>query len=125
MQYVLSPHCLTNHMDQSFLDANLSVFAPYIKEIDDDLPIFDIMIGRGSKPGWYRGSVAIFLPDNTVQAAAEDRSADIAIQRAFSYLAKKITFQEQAKKLLQAKIRDSKGLTSTLGKTTSKSKVHH
>lgn len=83
--------------DQLYIDHLITKLAPYFGETDDDLPIFDIIIDHGTKPGWYRSSVAIFLPDAAFQAHAESQSAEKAVKAAFDGLTRKVTAHTPAK----------------------------
>lgn len=94
---------IKNSNYEGTIDELLKLASPYLSEVCDDIPVIDILIGPGSKAGWYKASVAIYLDDATLKASSEHLSGSAALQRALSYLAEKISYHEQSKRHYQSR----------------------
>lgn len=87
------------------IDSLLNLASPYLSEASDDIPILDILIGSGSKPGWWKASVAIYLDDDTLKASSEHHSPNAALSRTLEYLAQSVMLHVQSKKHYQRLVR--------------------
>ncbi len=80
------------------LDGQFTKLLPCLQDTYDDLPLLDIMIGRGAKPNTFRSSVAVYLEDGTLQAHADDHSIEQALKRAVVLVSDRVTSHNQAAK---------------------------
>ena len=80
------------------LERQFSQLKPFIRHIDDDLPVLDIMVGNSQRPNEFTVSVALYLPDGTLQASSQHQLIEQAMNTALTTLLQKVRLYEKSKR---------------------------
>jgi ribosome-associated translation inhibitor RaiA len=94
MNKLTTTNCSMSDKSLQFIDRQVAKLKPYFTDADDELPILDVILEKGKARDTYLGSVTVFLPDASIHAHAENKSADVAIRQAFDGLGHRITAYE-------------------------------
>lgn len=74
----------------------LAILQPWLGTFDEDSPILDLIISKGTNGSSFHSSIALFLPGSPLQVAADASTPDKAVTQATKTLLERVTTYQAA-----------------------------